>query len=244
MSKFKKISFSLVLIIVIIYIISGFYNPLTTTCYTFSSDKIPSSFDGYHITVVADFHCASFGENEEKLISAIAETNPDIIVFTGDNVDPTLPKENLSILLSGIKDIAPIYFVHGNDDYADSSYFTYAVNTFAEYGAIDMTDTSVTISNEDDSIILSGLDFYDASYTLRNTLGRADSDYFNILLYHAANNFDEVSQYGYDLVLCGHSHGGVIRLPIIGGIVGNNRTIFPKYSKGVYIKNGSTMIVS
>ena len=67
---------------------------------------------------------------------------------------------------------------------------------------------------------------------------------FNILLYHDANAFNEISSYGYNLVLSGHTHGGIIRFPFLGGVVNNNGTLFPKYDGGMFSMNGSSMIVS
>lgn len=70
-------------------------------------------------------------------------------------------------------------------------------------------------------------------------------DGFNIMLVHRANLFDYIDDFGYDLVLSGHIHGGVIRLPFIGGILSPDRNeLFPKYTKGMYYGNESRMIVN
>lgn len=68
---------------------------------------------------------------------------------------------------------------------------------------------------------------------------------FNIMLLHRANLFDYIDDFGYDLVLAGHIHGGVIRLPFIGGILSPDRNeLFPKYTKGLYYGDESRMIVN
>ena len=67
---------------------------------------------------------------------------------------------------------------------------------------------------------------------------------FNILLAHTPFYFDEYEKWGADLTLCGHVHGGIVRLPLVGGLLSPDRKFFPKYDLGEYIKNKSTMIVS
>ena len=69
-------------------------------------------------------------------------------------------------------------------------------------------------------------------------------DVFSILLNHYANQFPLLPQYGYDLILSGHIHGGIIRLPRIGGLIGNGGSLFPQYDAGSYKIGNSTMIVS
>ena len=74
--------------------------------------------------------------------------------------------------------------------------------------------------------------------------GKPDPDSYRILLAHKPEFFAAYADWGADLVLAGHVHGGIVRLPLIGGIVSPSPGLFPKYSKGEYREGGSTMIVS
>lgn len=56
--------------------------------------------------------------------------------------------------------------------------------------------------------------------------------------------FDMICDHGYDIILSGHSHGGVIRLPFVGGLINNNGGLFPEYDGGAYSKNNCTMFAS
>ena len=57
--------------------------------------------------------------------------------------------------------------------------------------------------------------------------------------------FDIYTKYGFDLVLCGHAHGGQWRIPfILNGVYAPNQGIFPQYAGGRYEKDGTVMIVS
>ena len=79
---------------------------------------------------------------------------------------------------------------------------------------------------------------------MNNQVGKVNKDEFNILLAHTPFYFDEYEKWGADLTLCGHVHGGVVRLPFVGGLLSPDRKFFPKYDLGKYEKNNSTMLVS
>lgn len=70
-------------------------------------------------------------------------------------------------------------------------------------------------------------------------------DPFWILLAHRNNAFAEhYSLLGADLVVSGHGHGGLVRLPFTDGLVSTEHTFFPSYTAGLYEKNGSTLFVT
>ena len=81
-------------------------------------------------------------------------------------------------------------------------------------------------------------------YVERN-LPQIDSSKFNILLSHNPVYLKQYSKWGADLVLSGHMHGGIIRIPIIGvGILSAEKSLFPKYDDGKFKKGDTTMIVN
>ena len=79
---------------------------------------------------------------------------------------------------------------------------------------------------------------------INNKLGEINRDEYNILLAHTPFFFEDYEKYGVDLVLSGHVHVGIIRLPKVGGLLSPNREFFPKYDFGKYIKNNPTMLLS
>ena len=80
---------------------------------------------------------------------------------------------------------------------------------------------------------------------VEKTLPEVDNDKFNILLAHTPTFIKQYSQWGADLVLCGHMHGGIVRIPFTNiGLLSPERTIFPKYAAGKFKVNGSIMIVN
>ena len=71
-------------------------------------------------------------------------------------------------------------------------------------------------------------------------IGRPDPKRFTVLLTHSPVYFDTYALWGADLSLCGHVHGGLMRLPFIGGVMGTRPNLFPKYSGGQYFYRAVT----
>ena len=71
-----------------------------------------------------------------------------------------------------------------------------------------------------------------------------EADKFNILLTHNPLYFDVYEKSGVDLILSGHVHGGIVRIPFKGGVLSPDQEWFPKYYHGLYTINDTSMIVS
>lgn len=119
--------------------------------------------------------------------------------------------------------------------------------TFVENSSTNIasnTNTNKNTNNNDNFISIYGV-YYESmekgEYYQSITL---DKTKFNIMLCHDPKYFDTFANMGFDLVLSGHVHGGIIRLPLIGGLLSPDRTLFPKYDKGIYKINSSYMNVS
>ncbi len=233
-----------ILVILIACILIGFASPLRLVEYDLKFDNLPDAFDGYKILQITDFHCKEFGSQERPLIDMAKKANPDIIVLTGDIVDEAHSVDNAQILLEGLSDIAPIYYVTGNHEYYDGTPyqdFKYLCN---QYGVISLKNETVEAQHNGQKILITGLDFVSSTYYMKDFIGYANPDYFNIMLYHDSSKFDFLSEYGYDLVLSGHGHGGLIRIPFVGGLIGTDHQLFPKYDYGEFHEKSSTMISS
>lgn len=77
---------------------------------------------------------------------------------------------------------------------------------------------------------ITGLD----ALAVEGMVGAADRERFNVLLAHSPQYFEAYSEWGADLTLSGHFHGGIIRLPLLGGVISPYLRLFPKYDKGIY----------
>ena len=234
--------------------VKGLDNRLEVTHYTVNSKKIPTEFDEFRIVLFSDFHC----DTTAGLADAIRNEKPDIICIPGDMTHDTLSSEPFLSLLKQIIDIAPVYIVSGNHDVWRTDYNKF-VSTCKDIGAIYLQDEKVYINKGDAKIAISGIEDPFARMSsiieknLKNSLETvcADSDCFNVLLFHRANLFDLLCKKGFDLILSGHMHGGHFRLPGIGGIlcpktnlIQSSGIIFPRYLAGVYESENTKMIVT
>ena len=261
-----KIIFIFIGIFILMYLYIKYnVNTLEVTKYVVENKKVPKEFDGYNIVQISDLHSKLFGENNKKLIQKIKSLNPDIVVVTGDLIDGENNNYNVALdFMKEISNLYRVYYIIGNheqkslikkykDEYKD--YF----NKLHQIDFVNLDNNKVEIVKGDSNINLYGLTvpyscykyLFDNQETtsididfLEEKLGKVDREQFNILLAHTPFYFDEYEKWGADLTLCGHVHGGIVRLPLVGGLLSPDRKFFPKYDLGEYIKNKSTMIVS
>lgn len=233
------------LFIIFTFIISyGFYHGLETTNYTYRDNELPKKFDGYRIVFISDLHCKQIGRKQEKLIRAITDCKPDIIVFTGDMIDgeheDITPVKDL---LAGLAGKYPMYAVSGNHEKDNLRNNDKLQEYYREFGIINLDNSSRTITRKGEHIGIYGKPYHGGYYS-ESYLQKPDKEKneFNILLFHDSTAFIPISLMEYNLVLSGHTHGGVIRLPFIGGVINNNGSLFPKYDAGMYYRNKSTLI--
>ena len=118
-------------------------------------------------------------------------------------------------------------------------------------GARVLSNEFVTLERNGDTVVLAGIDdpngYADqkAPEQVAAEVYAAWGDPFWLLLAHRNNYFaDQYSLLGADLVLSGHGHGGIIRLPFTDGLLSVDRTFFPSYTAGLYEENGSALFVT
>ncbi len=223
--------------------------------YEIVSDRIPQGFEGFRIAQVSDLHNAEFGEGNENLIELLSQTEPDIIVLTGDLIDSrhTDIEIALNFARRAIK-LAPVYYVSGNHE-ARVREFEDLKLGLTEAGVTVLENQKVRITQERESITLMGIDdptfredyiFGDAASVTRAVLSELqnESDGYTVLLSHRPELFDTYVSAEVDLVFSGHAHGGQFRLPFIGGLVAPNQGFFPAYDAGLFSEDNTTMIVS
>ena len=223
--------------------------------YEIVSDQIPEAFNGFRIAQVSDLHNAEFGENNVKLIELLAQTDPDMILLTGDLIDSrhTDIEMALEFARQAIQ-IAPVYYVSGNHEARVDEYEDLKIG-LAEAGVVILENQKVQITRDAESITLMGIDdpsfwedylFGDSESVARQAIEdlQNESDGYTILLSHRPELFDLYVETEMDLVFSGHAHGGQFRLPFIDGLVAPNQGFFPKYDAGQFTEESTAMIVS
>ena len=225
---------------------------LQTERFTFASARLPEGFDGCVIVQLSDLHGAEFGEGNETLIEKVRELKPDYIFLTGDLQDQyrQTPRSYSVALGRAFAEIAPTYFITGNHEWAFKDVRDLK-RELGEAGVTVLTNEYVTLTRNGDSILLAGIDdpngFADQKTpeALAEEIRAAEPGAFWMLLAHRNNYFEkEYSYLGADLVISGHGHGGLIRLPFTDGLISVERSFFPSYTAGFYTSNGSDLFVS
>ncbi|NMA24195.1 MAG: metallophosphoesterase [Clostridiales bacterium] len=223
------------------------YADLKTTDYDVTDPRIPEAFDGFKIAHISDLHCEWFGEGQSEILNAVRAGEPDIIVLTGDIIDARNPDyESIAVLFDGLGDIAPVYAVSGNHEQSRSVDQAKMAGLYAEYGINYLKDTGTAISIKGSSIFLYGLNDRVNLDSTKTKIPAIGEDSYGILLFHRAGKFDDLTDCGFGLVLAGHLHGGLIRIPFVGGIVTAEGEIDfnQKYEGGMYTVNKTTLISS
>lgn len=259
MRKGKKIFMTFLLLIIILFTIRLYidHNFIKKTSYEVKSTKIPSTFEGYKILQITDLHNKDFGK---MLTDMIEKENPDIIVLTGDMVSAN--HINYTTFLDFAKYISSkykVYYIKGNHEgELLNKNYSVIVDALDLYGVKILDNEMIKLEKEGDYINLYGMwcnqRYYsradeDKTYvvkeeTVEKLLGKPNVDEYNILLMHTPAYFEAYEHWGADLVISGHMHGGLIRLPYLGGVFSPDRKLFPKYCYGRFDKNLSTMIIS
>ena len=213
---------------------------------------LPAGFDGCRIVVLSDLHGAEFGEENTDLFAAVAEQNPEYIFYLGDLEDRFrgAAAGYAESVAAGLSAIAPTYYVTGNHEWALHG-VPELKDRLENNGVTVLSNRFVTLERNGDTLVLAGIDdpngYADqkSPETLAAELYAAHGDPFWMLLAHRNDRFKEqYSLLGADLVLSGHAHGGMIRLPFTDGLVSHDMTFFPSYTAGLYEENGSCLFVT
>lgn len=209
--------------------------------------------------VFADLHNDSFGRDNEKLVAAIKAENPDIILIPGDLIIGREKHFDVAAKLLGKLDELgkPIYISLGNHESGTKEHHPELYERFLKESAganIHILDNRTEYFAE--HVAVSGFTLPFEVYGKRGRRHKvtqeelakitpaAQSDDFRILLAHTPYYFDAYAEYGADLVFAGHVHGGIVRLPWLGGVISPQMELFPKHDSGVYEKDGTTMVVT
>lgn len=222
--------------------------------YEITTDKDINSF---RIVMLSDLHSSSFGKNNSRLSKAVIEQKPDAVVIAGD-MYTAVKNENTDCALALLKAFEgkfPVYYANGNHELK-------ARERVDEFGSLyESFKNKINVFYLENECITdkSGSLFYGLDLPfdyykkfkniapgkdgIDNLLGTCDLSRFNILIAHNPEYFEDYSEWGADLVLSGHYHGGLMRLPFLKGVISPRYKLFPHYSYGTYTAKESTMIL-
>ncbi len=214
------------------------------------------------IVLLSDLHNKSFGKDNGKLIAAIDRIHPDLVLIAGDMYTAIRHPETKTAQKL-IEDLAvryPVYYGNGNHEHKTSLYPEEYGNVYRDYAEYLKSLKVRHLVNQKVPLTKLGLAIYglgpdkayyqkfkkkemDSAY-LNKLLGKPDPSEFSVLIAHNPDYFEEYAAWGADLVVSGHVHGGLMRLPVLGGVISPAMRLFPKYDGGIFKEGGSVMILS
>ncbi|MBR6307786.1 MAG: metallophosphoesterase [Lachnospiraceae bacterium] len=225
--------------------------------YTVESDKLTRDHDFIYIS---DLHCKSYGKENSKLLKAVDAISAEAILLGGDmvtshrGVGTDIPAHFVSELAAK----NTVYYSEGNHEQKLKLFTDMFGDTYEKY-AEKLSRIPIRIL-ENEKIVLDDIDLYalsiDRDYyerwlklslkgeDVKAKLGANDESRFSLLLAHDPEYFKGYAEWKPDLVLSGHNHGGMARLPFVGGIISPRLKLFPHYDGGLFEEYGSKMILS
>ncbi len=231
------------------------------TRYNLHIDKpVSTSSKGFRFVLLTDLHSRHYGKNNECLINDIINQKPDFIVIAGDMLIGDKPLKNNRALdfICKLAEFAPVYYSYGNHESRQKencqSLFSSYIDSLKKSGVIILAN-EYAIPNEYDFIRIYGLELpvytykrscktFSADNYLMKNFGMPDKSMFNMLLAHDPYYIKDYKKWGADLVLSGHLHGGLMRLPLLKGFISPRYELFPHYDCGIYNEGDCKLMVS
>ena len=250
--------FGILLILIVGTILYSRYiatSGLITNEIVINDNNIPTSFDGLKIVHFSDLHYTRIitKERVNDIVEEINLINPDIVVFTGDLVDTdkVLTEDDKIFLIESLSNINSTYgkyAIYGNHDIANNSENIIDIYNKSNFKILD-NDYDIIYSKNNDKIFVGGLnsvshELEDINKVMSYYDNNDSANTYNIILLHEPDYADNIvnSYDNINLILAGHSHGGQVRLPIIGALYTPQNG--HKYVKGYYDLNGTSLYVT
>ena len=216
------------------------------------------------ISLVSDLHCREFGSGNARLLKKLADEKPDIIVLAGDMIEADADGEEIErvcAFVSAAKEIAPVWYGLGNHEYHYiENHGAGLEEKLAEAGAVVLDSAFADIEINGTPVRIGGYGgYYRTPHLTSSNADKQAADMlffdefenterFKLLINHIPTNWldwDYRDKYPVDLVLSGHYHGGIVRIPLIGrGLYAPYVGWLPKYTKGCFVGGQATCILS
>ena len=250
--KSNKVKGLALLILLIVIISSLCSQKLEVDFYHLYSEKIDNG-KTIRLIVLSDLHNHEFGINNEELAEKIKSLSPDIIIMAGDMVNQDDPDISVvTALCRQLIDTAPIYYGLGNHEGIMIHERGIPLHTaLRELGVTVLADMMERTQIKEIPFLIgsvsTGPTLYDqySKDFVEQFEEAADDSVFKLMISHVPSlYYEKMAETKLDLAVCGHFHGGQIRIPLLGGVYAADEGFFPKYSGGMYELANSWIFVS
>lgn len=226
--------------------------------------KVPGLKEEKTVVFLSDLHNHEYGNKNEGLLKAIRKEQPDLILVGGDML-VSKSGHSFQVAYEFVKylpDICPVYCANGNHEQRmkihperyDISYAKYQEQLIKD-GVHFLENDSAYLYYEKINVKITGLEIPLRCYThfrkenmetqeIVDRIGEKEAGVFEILLAHNPSYMKHYLERGADLILCGHLHGGIVRIPGVAGAISPSFEIFPRYSGDHYRKADTDIVVS
>ena len=223
-----------------------------TTFHTLCCANLPEAFSGLRIVQISDLHGRRFDAQSRYLLELVRLQSPDLIALTGDLADEFTDFSMLPPLLEGLTALAPTFYVTGNHEWVLSREKRRELFSLLDAaGAGRLQNEYRLLEKGGASIVLAGVDDPNGPYDqkrpaqlVREIRQEQGKDAYILLLSHRNDELELWANMGVQTVLCGHGHGGIVRLRVGGAVFGTHLDLFPDNTAGLYRKGQTSMIVS
>ncbi len=214
------------------------------------SPGLPDHAPPLRLLHLSDLHVERLTRREGYLLQLIEQARADLIVITGDYLnlsyvnEPTARAEVRKVLA---KLNAPygVYATLGSPPVDPRE----TTPSLFEGTAIRLLRDEVAVLTlpDDRTLSLIGMDcdheLTGDAHVFEAIIKLAPPNSAKVLLYHSPELMPVVQQYPVDLYLCGHTHGGQVRLPFYGAIL-TSSALGKRYEMGRYTENNTTLYIS
>lgn len=230
-------------------------------------EEIPGMERGSKIRMVflSDLHGKEYGRENRRLLEQVEREEPDCILVGGDMLTRTQPETDrtAAALMRRLAAVAPVYAANGNHEQKMKENRRQYQDRYERYRDALMGAGVHLLENEtclfqkgSFQAALTGLEIPLSCYShfgreklqteeIKRRIGEPEGEEYHILLAHNPACMDAYWDWGADLVLSGHLHGGVVRLPLAGGVITPQMQLFPRYSGNMYKRrDGRSCVVS
>ena len=210
---------------------------------------------GFRLALLSDLHGAWYGEGQRLLLRRLRQAAPDAVLLVGDMMPDRGPAAPLEALLAGLQGRL-VFYVTGNHEYwwgrAEE-----ARRLAAAFGACSLAGDSVLLKKGESRLCICGVDDPEGDFLppgspqgswlhqLRLCREKSPAGVFTVLLSHRPERAGVYEEMGFDAALCGHAHGGQVRIPgLCNGLYAPNQGFLPDYAGGLYPVGASALLVS